>query len=378
MMNRITWIGGLGLGAGLMYWMDPDRGRRRRAIAKDQIVRQMHRAGNGMEVAARDIAHRTQGVAARARGRLFNRHVDDEILIARVRAKLGRLVSHPHAVEVTSQERNITLRGLVLSSEVDDLMDGLAGVPGVKEITNQLKAYEHDEHIPSLQGGRERHPNRIDLLQNNWPPATRLLAGIAATLPIVSGMRMRNARGYMMTGMGIGLLVRAVSNENIRQFLGVGTDSSISVHKTIQIDAAADDVFGFWSDFDNFPQFLPEVIEVRGMGQNRSHWKVAGPAGVPVSWGAITTRYEPGHAIAWRSEPGSIVRNAGSIRFISEEDGGTRIEMDITYRPPGGKLGHAVAKVFGADPKSRVDDALVRVKGLLEQGFSGHLGKIAV
>lgn len=378
MMNRITWISGLGLGAGLMYWMDPDRGRRRRAVTKDQIVRQMNRAGNGVEVAARDIAHRTQGVAARTRGRLFNHKVDDEILVARVRAKLGRLVSHPHAVEVASQQRKVTLRGLILSHELDDLIDGIKGVSGVKDIENQLKVYEHDEHIPSLQGGKTRHPNRTDLVQNNWPPATRLVTGAAATLPIVMGIKRRDAQGYLMAGMGLGLLIRAASNENMRRFLGLSPGSSITIHKSIQIDATPDDIFNFWSDFDNFPQFLPDVIEVQGLGPSRSRWKVAGPAGVPVHWNAVTTQYEPGQAIAWRSEPGAIVQNAGCIRFVSEEDGGTRIDMDLSYRPPGGRLGHAIAKLFGADPKSRIDDALVRVKSLLERGFAGRLGKIAV
>ncbi len=378
MINRITWISGLGLGAGFMYLMDPDRGRRRRAVARDKMVRQLHRTGIGMEVAARDIAHRTQGAAARARGRLFERAVDDDILVARVRAKLGRLVSHPHAIEVSSHGQNVKLRGLVLAREIDALIDGLRGVHGIRDLENQLKAYEHDENIPSLQGGKTRRASRFEFGQNNWSPATRLATGTVATLPIVAGLRRRDARGYMMAGMGLGLLIRAASNETIQQFFGFGPLSAITIHKTIQIDALPEDVFNFWSDFDNFPQFLPEVIEVRGLGPSRSRWSVAGPAGVPVHWNAVTTRYEPGHAIAWKSEPGAIVRNSGCIRFIAEEDGGTRIEMDLSYRPPGGRLGHAFAKLFGTDPKSRIDDALVRVKGLLERGFSGRLGKIAV
>jgi uncharacterized membrane protein len=279
---------------------------------------------------------------------------------------------------VTSDQQNITLRGLVFAHEVDDLIDGLQGIPGVKNLVNQLKAYEHDEHIPSLQGGKTRQGPRFELLQNNWSPATRFATGAASILPIAAGLKQRNPRGYVMAGLGMGLLIRAVSNESIQQFFGFGPASSITVHKTIHIDALPEDVFNFWSDFDNFPQFLPEVIEVRAMGPNRSRWSVAGPAGFPVHWNAVTTRYEPGQAIAWRSEPGSIVSNAGCIRFMTEEDGGTRIEMDLSYRPPGGRLGHAIAKLFGSDPKSRIDDALVRVKGLLERGFSSGFAKLAV
>jgi hypothetical protein len=38
------------------------------------------------------------------------------------------------------------------------------------------------------------------------------------------------------------------------------------------------------------------------------------------------------------------------------------------YNAPAGALGHAVAKLFGADPKSELDDDLVRLKSLIEYG----------
>jgi uncharacterized membrane protein len=365
---------GLGLGAGLMYVLDPDRGRRRRAIARDKMVRQLHRTGNGMEIAARDLAHRAQGVAARTKRKVFERPVDDAVLVARVRARLGRLVSHPHAIEVTSDQQGVTLRGLILSDEVDRLMEGLKDVPGIKECRNQLKVYERDEKIPSLQGGKQR----TEAAQYLWTPATRWLTGSAALLPVVFGARRRDLPGYMLSGLGLGLLIRAISNESVKQFLGIGPAAMISVHKTIRIAALPEDVFNFWSDFNNFPQFLPDVIEVRDLGQNRSRWSVAGPGGVPIHWNAVTTRYEPNEFIAWRSEQGSIVKNAGCIRFLAEADGGTRIEMELSYRPPVGRLGHAVAKLFGTDPKSRIDDAFVRVKSLLERGYSETFGSVAV
>ena len=40
----------------------------------------------------------------------------------------------------------------------------------------------------------------------------------------------------------------------------------------------------------------------------------------------------------------------------------------MSYSPPGGALGHAVAKFFGADPKSEMDEDLMRLKAALETG----------
>jgi uncharacterized membrane protein len=61
------------------------------------------------------------------------------------------------------------------------------------------------------------------------------------------------------------------------------------------------------------------------------------------------------------------VENTGRVRF--EEDGdGTRVHVLIKYDPPGGVIGHAVAKVFGTDPKSEMDDDLAKLKSLVETG----------
>jgi hypothetical protein len=67
-----AWLaaGALGLGAGLLYLFDPNRGRRRRALIRDQITHAAHKASDGARVTARDLGHRTRGLWARA-SRLF-------------------------------------------------------------------------------------------------------------------------------------------------------------------------------------------------------------------------------------------------------------------------------------------------------------------
>ena len=40
----------------------------------------------------------------------------------------------------------------------------------------------------------------------------------------------------------------------------------------------------------------------------------------------------------------------------------------MSYAPPAGVLGHAVARLFGADPKSELDEDLMRLKNTLETG----------
>ena len=47
---------------------------------------------------------------------------------------------------------------------------------------------------------------------------------------------------------------------------------------------------------------------------------------------------------------------------------GSRIIVQLRYMPPGGVVGHVVAKAFGVDPKSHMDDDLARMKSAVETG----------
>src|SRR4051812_46828809 len=87
-------VGGVAMGAGLMYVLDPGRGARRRALLRDRGRRTVRRAGSGIEPTARDVRQRVRGVVAGTRRRWRRESVGDEVLEARVRTELGRLVSH--------------------------------------------------------------------------------------------------------------------------------------------------------------------------------------------------------------------------------------------------------------------------------------------
>lgn len=182
-MNTRDVIVGVALGGALAYLADPDRGRRRRALARDQVVRASRKTRDALDATARDVANRTRGIAAAARGRLSRQHVDDEHLVERVRAKLGRVCSHPRAIDIEAVNGEITLRGPILSSEVGAVLSTAGAVRGVRSVNSQLDAHETSENIPSLQGEGNVAGPTLDILQRNWAPATKALvaAGVAAT-----------------------------------------------------------------------------------------------------------------------------------------------------------------------------------------------------
>jgi uncharacterized membrane protein len=66
------------------------------------------------------------------------------------------------------------------------------------------------------------------------------------------------------------------------------------------------------------------------------------------------------------------VAHAGRVRFAPAGDGRTRVQIRMSYNPPGGWLGHGVASMFGVDPKHSLDSDLVRMKTLIETGRLPH------
>ena len=80
----------------------------------------------------------------------------------------------------------------------------------------------------------------------------------------------------------------------------------------------------------------------------------------------------PGELIEWRSISDSDVRHTGAVRFVQTSDGGTRLSVHLSYLPPAGAFGHAVATLFGADPKSEMDADLMRMKSMIESGNLPH------
>jgi osmotically-inducible protein OsmY len=173
-------LAGVGLGATLAFMFDPRAGARRRALARDKAIWGAKRTARALDATSRDITHRAVGIAAATRGRWSSEDVDDATLVERVRAKLGRVCSHPHALDVEARDGDVTLRGPILADEVEDVLAMTASVRGVRSVANELEPHESPDGIPSLQGdGRVAGPT-LDILQRNWAPATRAVVAMAA------------------------------------------------------------------------------------------------------------------------------------------------------------------------------------------------------
>jgi osmotically-inducible protein OsmY len=145
MKGQQHFVLGLFAGALAMYLLDPDRGRRRRALLRDQVVHGAHELedfGESISGRARDLRNRARGRVVEARSRLHEEEVGDQVLQARVRSELGRVVSDPGAVEVSSAGGVVTLGGRVPHNEAARLLAQVSAVRGVWEVVNRLEVVD--------------------------------------------------------------------------------------------------------------------------------------------------------------------------------------------------------------------------------------------
>jgi uncharacterized membrane protein len=289
-MSRLLF---LGLGAALMFFGDPQTGRKRRTDFRNRLDATRRSLEHGKDVVLRDATNRAHGL-------------------------------------------------LVETRQAIDTRIGLAQGPTLMEIVRDAAA----------SWSRPR-----------WSPAQRALGGaVGASLAAIGYFR-GGPKGIACCALGGALLARATANERLAQ-LGSG---GIYVEKTVRVDAARAEVFAYWRNLENLPQWMSHVREVRYLGGDRYHWVVDGPAGQPVEWDSELLNVADGREMTWRSVEGSQVEHTGRVRF--EEDGGaTRVHVQMRYYPPGGVVGHVVAKAFGVDPASGMDDDLARMKVAVETG----------
>ncbi|WP_447980050.1 CBS domain-containing protein [Candidatus Nitrospira bockiana] len=222
----MAWLTGAGLGAGLMYLFDPDGGRRRRALLRDQAAKSRRMVRDSAQATARDAANRARGLMYSFRGFLAGESVPDSVLAERVRAKLGMLVRHPRAITVEVDRGRVALSGPVLADELDHLLKIVARVPGVVRVDNQLDVHEQADGVPELQGGpvEPRRGERFELMQRHWSPTARLLAGTGGAALAAYGLGRRSPAWIGLSALGVALLVRSVSNEEWRGLIGLGAE----------------------------------------------------------------------------------------------------------------------------------------------------------
>lgn len=198
------------------------------------------------------------------------------------------------------------------------------------------------------------------------------LAGGTLLAAVGASMRGSLLARIALVATGAPLIWRGLTghsrvNEMLGRDTARGTRSPLRCHVTMTVQQSRDEVYRRWRRFDEFPRFMKHVAEVRDEGET-SHWVAPLPGGMgSIEWDAELKIDEPGERIAWSSKPGSVVDNAGEIRFEDAPGGrGTEIHATIWYRVPQGDVGRIAAKLLDPVFEQMVEEDIRRFKNLVE------------
>ncbi|HEY2905791.1 MAG TPA: SRPBCC family protein [Vicinamibacterales bacterium] len=143
----------------------------------------------------------------------------------------------------------------------------------------------------------------------------------------------------------------------------------VRVAESVTINRSPDELYDRWRDFEKLPTFMSHLVSVRTIDRRRSHWVAKAPARRKVEWDAEIINEIPNELIGWRTLENADVVSAGSVRFRRADNGrGTEVHVKLQYDAPAGKMGSAIAWLFGHEPSQQIREDLRRFKQLLETG----------
>lgn len=132
-----------------------------------------------------------------------------------------------------------------------------------------------------------------------------------------------------------------------------------TIEKSIDVGVPVSVAYDQWTQFEQFPQFMTGVLEVRQLDDSHVRW-VADIEGERKEWDAEIVEQEPDRVVAWRSVGG--VANSGRVEF-EPIDAGTRVSVEMEYDPEG--LKESIGALIGLDGR-QVEDDLERFRDLVE------------
>lgn len=134
------------------------------------------------------------------------------------------------------------------------------------------------------------------------------------------------------------------------------------VVETIDIEVPVSVAYNQWTQFESFPEFLPEVQSVVQLDDVRNAWSVR-VAGATREFETVITEQLPDDRIAWTSTGGDV-DHGGVVTFHRLSDTSSRVAAQIDWEPES-----AIEKIGAAlnIPSTAVKHALSKFKEYVER-----------
>jgi uncharacterized membrane protein len=243
----------------------------------------------------------------------------------------------------------------------------LAGVDETKQSRTIIRALGMREcgHAAALLAG----PDKLvwTRVAGDVLDVAFLAAGVGRRGP---GRRQRGiVTAAALTAIGGADLYAALRTTRGDSARHAGAQRHRTLRAAVNVLRSPEEVYGFWRNLENLPDFMYHLQSVSPGQNGHSHWVANSPVGHSVQWDAQIVEDLPGKRIAWQSFPGSGIENSGCVDFTPDHSGkGTEVRVSMAYHMPGGALGKVAATLLGESPEQQVNDDLRRFKQIMETG----------
>ena len=194
----------------------------------------------------------------------------------------------------------------------------------------------------------------------------RLISFAAGTLLYSIGLGTRKLKvNKLFTYSGLYLLYRGISgNCLLRATLDKNSiqqhTHAVNIRSSFTVNAPKEDVYNAWRDLEDLPRHFRHIKKIKVVDEIHSRWTLKTTSAMPkVEWEAEIIEQKNNHELSWRSTPGSMIENAGKIVFADTLKG-TEIIVLISYRPPAGYIGSALAHILNPGFKRMVEEDLLQ------------------
>jgi len=136
-----------------MYLLDPDRGRRRRALIRGKIEHATNEAEELAGKTSRDLRNRAQGVMAEIESSFTDEDIPNDVLVERVRVAMGKVPGDHSAIEITANNGIVTV-GEASANDLPDLLAALREVRGVRDMVSELRVQDEAIDLAGRESSR--------------------------------------------------------------------------------------------------------------------------------------------------------------------------------------------------------------------------------
>ncbi len=205
-----------------------------------------------------------------------------------------------------------------------------------------------------------------ELFNSKWSPTTRAIVFLLGVIGLTASRRTQGKTKDSLIIIGIISLVRSLTNLKVTDVIGLVTNPSMRLRRSVRINAVVEDCYEFLSHFENYSRFMSYIEKVDVNEQGGLKWTAKGPGGILFKWNSTLKKLIKNQTIEWKSSSRSPIRNSGHIELIDLGNFETLIKIELLYAPPLGAVGYATVHLLGFDPKEKIDQDLQTLKTLIE------------